>query len=86
MHILGAREEDHNDVTATGGYANGTYTVVITRKLNTGDKDDIMLEDGKDFDIGIAIHDNKNNERRHYVSFPLSIGLSAPADVEAKKF
>ena len=86
MHILGARDKDHNDVTATGSYADGTYTVVITRKLNTGDAKDITLEDGKDFDIGIAIHDNKNNERRHYVSFPLSIGLSAPADVAAKKF
>ena len=85
MHVLAAREKDHNDVTASGSFANGTYTVVITRKLNTGDKGDITLEDGKDFDIGIAIHDNKNHERKHYVSFPLSIGLSAPADVEAKK-
>ena len=86
MHVLGARTDDHNDVTATGSYADGTYTVVITRKLNTGDPNDITLEPGKDFDIGIAIHDNKNGGRRHYTSFPLSIGLSAPADVAAKKF
>jgi len=86
MYILDARTEDHNDVTATGSYDNGTYTVVLTRKLDTGDKDDLVLQDGADFDIGIAIHDNKNHERKHYTSFPLSIGLSAPADVAAKKF
>jgi len=86
MHILDKRVEDNNDVTATGAFEGGKYTVVLTRKLSTGDKNDIALTDGKAFDIAIAIHDNKNHERRHYVSFPLSIGLSTAADVTAQKF
>lgn len=85
-YILQRRNEDaQNDVSATGTYANGTYTVVMSRKLATGDKNDILLADGKTFNMGIAIHDNKNSGRKHYVSFPLSIGLSSPADVTAQK-
>lgn len=87
MYILEKRKKDDtNDVVATGNFENGTYTVEISRKLSTGDKDDITLEDGADFDLGFAIHDNKNHGRKHYVSYPLSVGLSAPADVEARKF
>lgn len=85
-YILQQRSSDaKNDLSATGKYADGAYTVVMTRKLTTGDKDDIELVDGKTFHIGIAIHDNKNKGRKHYVSFPLSIGLSSSADITAQK-
>jgi hypothetical protein len=85
-YILDKRADDsQNDLKATGSFDNGTYTVVLTRKLDTGDKYDLTLQDGKAFHIGIAIHDNKNKGRKHYVSFPLSIGLSTAADITAKK-
>lgn len=86
MHILDKRHDDNNDVAATGSFEGGKYTVVITRKLSTGDKNDITLADGQAFDLAIAIHDNKNHGRRHYTSFPLSVGLSTAADVSAQKF
>jgi len=84
--ILDNRTEDNNDLTATGSYENGKYTVVITRKLATGDANDIALTDGTAFSIGIAVHDNGNGGRKHYTSFPVSIGLSTAADISAKKF
>lgn len=85
-YILQDRAKDsQNDVSASGSFDNGTYNVVLTRKLDTGDKYDLALQDGKTFHIGIAIHDNKNTGRKHYVSFPLSIGLSTAADITAKK-
>ena len=59
---------------------------MITRKLSTGDKGDIELEDGKAFSAGISIHDNMHKGRHHYTSFPVSIGLSASGDITAKKF
>ena len=84
--VLQQRTEDtQNDLSATGSFADGTYTVVMSRKLVTGDKNDIALTDGKSFSIGIAIHDNGNGGRKHYVSFPLTIGLSSAADVTAQK-
>ena len=86
QYVLESRHEDQNDLTATGSFKGGIYTVVITRKLSTGDKGDIALIDGKAFSIGISVHDNKNKGRKHYTSFPVSIGLSASGDVSAKKF
>jgi len=85
-YVLESRHEDKNDLTATGGFEGGKYTVVITRKLATGDKGDIGLKDGKAFSASIAIHDNKNKGRKHYTAFPITIGLSAGGDVSAKKF
>ena len=85
-YILEDRHEDKNDLAATGGFADGKYTVVITRKLATGDAKDITLQDGKAFSISISVHDNKNKGRKHHVSFPLSVGLSTAGDVTAKKF
>ena len=85
-YILEDRHEDNNDLSATGSFEGGKYTVVITRKLATGDAKDITLQDGKDFSIGISVHDNKNKGRKHYTSFPLSVGLSTAGDVKAKKF
>ena len=86
-YVLESRHEDQNDLSAAGSFEGGKYTVVITRKLSTGDARDITLQDGKDFSIGISIHDNKHKGRHHYTSFPLSVGLStAGGDVAAKKF
>jgi len=85
-YVLESRHEDKNDLTATGSFEGGKYTTVITRKLATGDKGDIGLKDGKAFTASIAIHDNKNKGRKHYTSFPVSIGLSAAGDIKAKKF
>ena len=85
-YVLDARHDDNDDVSATGSFEGGKYTVVMSRKLKTGDKGDLPLEDGKSFSIGISIHDNKNKDRKHYVSFPISIGLSASGDIKAKKF
>ncbi|MCK5668449.1 MAG: hypothetical protein KAI15_05140 [Gammaproteobacteria bacterium] len=85
-YVLEDRHEDQNDLTATGSFEGGKYTVVITRKLSTGDAKDIKLQDGKGFSMGVSIHDNKNKGRKHYVSFPVSIGLSSSGDVTAKKF
>ena len=85
-YVLQDRVEDNNDLSATGSFEGGKYTVVITRKLSTGSSGDIALEDGKSFSAGISIHDNKNKGRKHYTSFPVSIGLSASGDIKAKKF
>lgn len=85
-YVLDSRHEDNADLTATGSFEGGKYTVVITRKLVTDDKGDIDMKDGKAFSAAISIHDNKNKGRKHYTSFPISIGLSASGDIKAKKF
>ena len=86
QYILSDRVEDQNDLQATGNFKDGQYTLLISRKLSTADPKDIEFKDGGAFSIGIAIHDNQNKGRKHYTSFPVSIGLSSPADINAQKF
>jgi len=85
QYILEDRVDDDSDAAAEGGYANGKYSVVFSRKLSTGDSKDIALKEGESFNIGIAIHDNKSGGRKHYTTFPVSIGLGAEADIAASK-
>ncbi len=85
-YVLQDRIEDRNDLSATGSFEDGQYTVVVTRKLDTGDAGDVVLEDGKAFDMSVGVHDNKHKGRQHYTSFAVSIGLSTSADLTAQKF
>jgi cytochrome c-type protein NapC len=73
------------DLEGTGAWENGRYTVTIKRKLQTGDAKDLQLVRGEAFSIGVAIHDNKVKQRKHYVSFPISIGLGAEGTMKAVK-
>lgn len=65
---------DNNDTHGT--FANGRWTLVWKRKLNTGNPaDDVLLKAGQTYPIGIAIHDDHVTARWHYVSFPLKLSL-----------
>ena len=79
------RKDDKEDIKADGNWENGKYVVRITRKLQTGDPRDIQLKEGDVIFTGIAVHDEKTNHRKHYVSFPMSIGLGAEGDIKAER-
>lgn len=83
--ILEDRQGDANNIEGTGTWESGKYTVILKRKLNTGDERDIQLKDGEAFTVGIAIHDDEAKLRQHYVSFPFSIGMGAAGDLTATK-
>lgn len=58
-----------------GAYAQGAWTITWTRKLNTGNNDDIALTPGVTYPIGLAVHDDNATARFHHVSFPLKLTL-----------
>jgi hypothetical protein len=68
-------EGSAGDNAATGTYSNGTWTLLWTRKLNTGNKDDIVLKAGEIYPMGLAVHDDNVTARFHHVSFPLKLSL-----------
>ncbi len=73
------------DVEATGAWNNDRYSVVFKKRLRPNDPKDISLKPGAVVSAGVAVHDDGASKRRHYVSFPFSIGLDAPSDVRAVK-
>jgi cytochrome c-type protein NapC len=84
------RWERESDLTAHAIWnaeAGGKYIVDLKRKLATKSVTDIQLKEGNLISVGIAIHDDNAEKRRHYVSFPttVSLGAEAEADIAAKK-
>ena len=72
---LQAPEGSAADNPVVGTFANGGWNLLWTRKLNTGNKDDIVLKPGETYPIGLAVHDDNVTARFHHVSFPLKLSL-----------
>ena len=63
------------DNPVVGTFAKGGWNLLWTRKLNTGNQDDIVLKPGETYPIGLAVHDDNVTARFHHVSFPLKLSL-----------
>lgn len=75
---------DNNDVKGT--WENGVWTVVWVRKMDTGHpEDDKILKEGNAYSFGFAVHDDNITTRGHHVSFPMTVGFGAEADIAAVK-
>jgi hypothetical protein len=67
-----------------GNWKDGVYTVVWRRKLDTGHPaDDKIMKVGGKYTVGFAVHDDNVTTRFHHVSFPMSLGIGADADIKA---
>ncbi|GAA3915921.1 NapC/NirT family cytochrome c [Litoribacillus peritrichatus] len=65
---------------------NGTWTVVMKRKLKSDKAGDITLEKGKTYNFGFAIHDDYSNSRFHHVSLGYKLGIdNGDGDINAAK-
>ncbi len=66
-----------------GTWEDGTYTVVLARKLDTGNpKDDKIMKVGGVYSLGIAVHDNNVGGRHHHTALPFTIGIGGDADAD----
>jgi hypothetical protein len=75
---------DNNEVTSE--WTDGVWTVVWARPLDTGHpEDDKVIEDGKAYNFGFAVHDDNVTTRFHFVGFPLSIGFGTEGDIQATR-
>ncbi len=66
-----------------GVWKDGVWTVVWARKLGLTNPDDKALNIGGVYSFGFATHDDNITTRGHHVSFPMTIGFGAKADIEA---
>ena len=60
------------DVKTKGVWANGKWTVMMSRKLNTGYDDDLQFNTRKQYPFGLAVFDNAH-EHNSYNSEPLKL-------------
>jgi hypothetical protein len=73
---------DNSDVT--GNWEDGVWTVVWTRKLDTGNSaDDKIMAVGGSYTFGFAVHDDNITTRGHHVSWPMTVGIGTDAEIQA---
>lgn len=64
-------------VSATANYDGGRWTVEMVRPLSASGNARHRLEEGVEYTVGIALHENHASGRRHYTSFPMRFVLRA---------
>lgn len=73
-------------VTAEAEFANGEWSVVLSRALAAAGPGQKALAPGKTYTLGFALHDDHTNHRYHYVSFEHTLVLDqGAADFVAAK-
>ncbi len=70
---------------AKGEKKGDEWVVTFTRKLAGGGEGDIVMQPGKAYNFGFAIHDDYSNGRFHHVSLGYTLGIDAKADITAAK-
>lgn len=70
---------------AKGTWSNGMWTVVWARPLKLANGDDKALQEGRSYSIGFAVHDDNVTSRGHQISFPVTVGFGAKADIMATR-
>lgn len=68
-----------------GVWKDGMWTVVWARPLNLKNSDDKALTEGKVYNVGFAVHDDNMTGRGHHISFPMTLGFGAKADISATR-
>jgi len=65
-------KDSFGDVKAKGAWQNGKWTVMMSRKLNTGYDDDIQFNTRKKYPFSLAVFDN-SGEHDSYNAEPLKL-------------
>ncbi|MDP3879431.1 MAG: ethylbenzene dehydrogenase-related protein [Dehalococcoidales bacterium] len=82
-YILQTPDGSRADLLFNSTWTDGKWVVEMRRALNTGNPEDKVFAAGKTYNIGIAIFHDMVSNRRHHVSFPLTLGIDTAADIKA---
>ncbi|WP_214647966.1 NapC/NirT family cytochrome c [Ruegeria lacuscaerulensis] len=74
-YLLEQRVVNDGEIAASASLDGGMWTVVFTRPLNSGAPGDVLLEAGKTYTVGFAIHDDFAAARFHHVTLDTSLAL-----------
>ena len=80
-----SKDSAADNAQTKGTWQDGKWTVVWARKLNLANPDDKALREGKAYNFAFAVHDDNITTRGHHVSFPVTVGFGAKAQIQATK-
>jgi len=85
-YVLAERVLKQNAGATFAGKKEGdNWVVTMSRKLNSGQPGDHVLQPGKSYTVGFAIHDDHAQGRFHHVSLDMRLGLDAEGEIKAVK-
>lgn len=85
-YVLAERVLKQDGGAAFAGKKTGdTWVVTMTKKLNSGVAGDHVLQAGKTYTVGFAVHDDHSWGRFHHVSLDMRLGLDAEGEIRAVK-
>lgn len=85
--VLRQPDGSRADISATGNWDKGYWTVTMSRAMDTGNPlDDKAFHEGGSYDVAVSIHRNATGRRWHYVSLPIGVGLGRAAEIQAEPF
>jgi len=80
----GAKGSSADNSDVKGVWEDGMWTVLWTRKLDTGNPaDDKIMKVGGVYTFNFAVHDDNITTRGHHISWPMTLGVGAEADITA---
>lgn len=63
--ILSKPDGSRGDIKAKGVWANGTWTLMLSRKLNTGNADDVQFDVAKSYRFGVGMYNNSGDYNKY---------------------
>jgi hypothetical protein len=87
--ILAMADKSRGDIAVDGEgrWSDGYWDVTLRRRLDTGNPlEDKVLRDQGAYQVAFSVHREAQQERWHYVSLPVTLGLNRPAGIVAPKF
>jgi hypothetical protein len=79
-------EGSRADITARSVWTDGSWTVELRRKMDTGEPDDKAFKEFRSYNLAFAFYTNGTGNRFNYVTFPVKLGMGQPGDIEAVRF
>jgi hypothetical protein len=80
----GSKGSAADNGNVTGSWEDGVWTILWTRPLDTGNPaDDKIMKVGGVYTFGFAVHDDNITTRGHHVSWPMTVGIGAEAEIQA---
>ena len=65
-HRLPVRPEGSRfDIKAASRYVNNAWTLMLSRKLNTGNEDDVAFDPRREYSFAIAVFDDSGDEHSY---------------------
>ncbi|MEW6230937.1 MAG: ethylbenzene dehydrogenase-related protein [Chloroflexota bacterium] len=75
FRILTRPSGSRGDIKAVGVWQDGTWTLLLGRKLKTGNDDDVQFDPAKSYPFSVAVYDDSGDENKYVSTAALKLSF-----------